>query len=194
MGVKEGDYVKKYQTLASLDQRSVQKNLQKDLNDYLDTRWSFEQTKDNYKNSIVTTAIQRLLDQSQFGLNNAVLDVEIQNLAVEYSNLWTPIEGIVTSMGVSYAGVNITPAQAEIQVINPKTVYFLATADQADVVNLKTNMTGNITLDAYPAKEIPGQIKQISFTPKTDETGTVYKVKVYFKADNENYYYRLYLC
>lgn len=190
VGVKEGDTVKKYQTLASLDQRSVQKNLQKDLNDYMTTRWKFEQTKDD-NNKVLTTALQRILDESQFGLNNSVLDVEIQNLAIQYSNLWTPIEGIVTRMEQASAGVNITPAQAEIDVVNPSTVYFLATADQTDVVSLKQNDQGSIALDSYPDKEINGTIKEISFSPKTDETGTVYAVKIYFVPDNSDYRYRM---
>ncbi|MCL5676139.1 MAG: efflux RND transporter periplasmic adaptor subunit [Patescibacteria group bacterium] len=191
VGVKEGDVVKKYQTLASLDQRSVQKNLQKDLNDYLTTRWKFEQTKEDYKNTIVTSPVQRILDESQFGLNNSVLDVELQNLSVEYSNLWSPIDGLVTHIDSPNAGINITPAQAEFDVVNPKTIYFLATADQTDVVNLKNDMKGKIVLDSYPDKEINGKIKEISFTPKTDETGTVYAVKIFFNNDNSDYYLRL---
>lgn len=191
VGVKEGDYVKKYQTLASLDQRSVQKNLQKDLNDYMTTRWKFDQTKDDNKDGAITTEMQRVLDESQFGLNNSVLDVEIQSLSKEFSNLWTPFDGIVTRLEQPFAGVNITPAAAEIDVVNPSTVYFLATADQNDVVNLKQGMTAQLALDSYPDKEIDGQIKQISFTPKTDETGTVYAVKIYFNQDNSDYHYRM---
>ncbi len=190
VGVKEGDTVKKYQTLASLDQQQLQKTLQKDLNDYLTTRWKFEQTKDD-NNGIITTNIQRLLDESQFGLNKSVLDVEIQSLAIKYANLWTPIDGIVTYINTPNAGINITPAQAEFDVVNPQTIYFLATADQTDVVNLRPNMSGTIVLDAYPDEEIKGTIKDISFTPKTDETGTVYAVKIYFSNGNNNYKYRL---
>ena len=41
VGVKKGDRVRKWQGIASLDQRTVQKNLEKELNDYLKTRWDF---------------------------------------------------------------------------------------------------------------------------------------------------------
>lgn len=191
VGVKVGDYVKKYQGVAALDQREVKKTLDKYLNDYLKTRWDFEQTKDNYKDSIITTAIARILEKSQYDLNKSVLDVEIKNLSVEFSNLWTPIDGIVTSVEAPYAGVNVIPTQAEIEVVNPKTIYFSATADQNDVVKLKTDLAGNIILDAYPNQEFSGQIRQISFAPKEGETGTVYEVKIFFDQDNTDYRYRL---
>src|SRR3989344_7100970 len=45
VGVKEGDYVKKYQGVASLDQREVQQNLKKYLNTYVNERWDLDQEK-----------------------------------------------------------------------------------------------------------------------------------------------------
>src|SRR3989337_625752 len=47
VGVKEGDYVKKYQGIASLDKREIQKNLKKKLLAYMNQRWDFEQTQDD---------------------------------------------------------------------------------------------------------------------------------------------------
>ena len=47
VGVKEGDYVKKYQAIASLDQRELKKTLQKELNDYMNERWDFDQSQED---------------------------------------------------------------------------------------------------------------------------------------------------
>ncbi|MBI3379176.1 efflux RND transporter periplasmic adaptor subunit [Candidatus Gottesmanbacteria bacterium] len=192
VGVKEGDYVKKYQAIASLDQIALQKTLQKELNDYLSTRWDLDQAKrDTYKDQVITDPIKRIIDKYQFTLNKSVLDVEIQNLAIDYANLWTPIEGVVTRVSAPYGGVNIIPTQAEFEVVNPKTIYFSASADQTEVVKLTENMGGELTLDSYPEATLPGTIKNISFLPKADETGTVYKVKFIFPNDNTDYKYRL---
>lgn len=191
VGVKEGDHVKKYQSVASLDQRELKMKLKKELNDYLTERWDFEQVKrDDYKDKVMTDTIKRLIDKAQFDVNNSVLDVEIQNLAIELSNLWTPIEGIVTRVASPYAGVNITATQAEIDVVNPKTVFFLATADQTEVVKLKEGMIGELVLDAYPDATISGIIKNISFIPKSGETGVVYSIKFLINEDNSDYRYR----
>ncbi|MBI4991501.1 efflux RND transporter periplasmic adaptor subunit, partial [Candidatus Gottesmanbacteria bacterium] len=192
VGVKEGDYVKKYQGIAALDQREVKKKLEKELNDYLTSRWTFEQKKrDDYRDQVMTDTVKRVLEKAQFDLNNTVLDVEIQNLSVEFANLWTPIEGIVTKVAAPYAGVNITAATSEFEVVNPNTVYFAALADQTEVTKLSGGELGELTLDAYPDATLSGSIKNISFIPKSGETGTVYAVKFIFPGDNSSYKYRI---
>lgn len=182
VGVKEGDYVKKYQGIASLDQRDVKKTLEKKLLAFSKTRWDFDQTKDDNKD-VLTDKIKRVLDKAQFDLTSSILDVELQNLTLEYSYLSSPIEGIVTHVSFPYAGVNITPAGADFEIVNPKTLYFSATAEQGDVINLKEGMTGKISLDAFLEKTYKGELYYISFLPKTGETGTVYELKL--KLDEE---------
>jgi macrolide-specific efflux system membrane fusion protein len=196
VGVKEGDFVKKYQVVAMLDQREVQKNLQKYLNTYMDSRWDFEQAVDDNKTYVYQTTdlgeeMKRLIEQAQFSLNNAVIDVELKDLAIKYSRLSTPIEGIVVKVGSPYSGVNITPTQAEIEIVNPETVYFSVTADQTEVVQLTKDMNGDIVLDSYPDKQLKGQIYLLSFTPKSGETGTVYEARMKINDTNKNYQYRL---
>lgn len=192
VGVKEGNYVKKYQSIASLDQTDLKKTLQKKLNDYLTNRWTFDQTtKDDYKDKALTDTITRLKDKAQFSLNNAVLDVELQDITVKYANLWTPIEGFVTKAEPKYAGVNITSTTAEYDVVNPGSIYFSANADQTEVTRLKEGAAGELVLDPYPAEKITGAVKNISFMPKAGESGTVYEVKFFFSNDNSDYRFRL---
>jgi len=180
IGVIEGDVVQKYQIIASLDQRSIQKQLQKYLNTYGKSRDDFDQVnKDTYRDLVISDPIKRALDKAQLDLNSSVLDVEIQDIARQFANLSTPIEGIITKIDSPVAGVNIsTPTQATFEVVNPKTLYFSAVADQTDVVNLATNMTGNLSLDAFPNRKISGTITSIGFMPKEGESGTVYEIKV----------------
>jgi RND family efflux transporter MFP subunit len=190
VGVKEGQTVKKYQAIASLDQRDLKNRLDKYLNTYAKQRNSFDQTIDDYQKTwttapdkLIADKAKRILENSQYDLNNAVLDVEYQNFTLEYANLWSPIDGVVTRIDVPTAGVNITPANAEFEIVNPATLYFSASADQTEVVKLKEGMTGKITFDAYPDEPVDGTITMIGFTPKTDETGTVYAIKIGFSAD-----------
>jgi RND family efflux transporter MFP subunit len=184
VGVKEGDAVKKYQAIAALDQRDLKNRLQKYLNTFVSQRLSFEQTQDDYWNKqfdlseLIRTNAERTLQDSQYDLNSSVLDVELQNLTVEYANLWTPIDGIVTRIDVPFSGVNITPASAEFEVINPETIYLSVTAEQSDVVLLAEGMEGKIVFDAFPEKAFIGVVDYISFAPSPGETGTVYKIKL----------------
>lgn len=184
VGVKEGDYVKKYQVIASLDQRDLKNRLQKHLNTFTSQRLTFDQTKDDYWNKqydlseSIRKNAERTLQDSQYDLNNAVLDVELQSLTVEYANLWTPIEGIVTRVDTPFAGVNITPSGAEFEIVNPETIYLSVTTEQLDVVFLEKGMTGEVVFDSYPDETFSGDISYISFTPKIGETGTVYEIKL----------------
>jgi len=64
LGVKEGDRVNKWQAVASLDKESLKKTLQKEMNDYLTSRWNFEDTQDQYKETkerkLITEEIKRI--------------------------------------------------------------------------------------------------------------------------------------
>lgn len=190
VGAKEGDLVKKYQTLATLDQRDVRARLQKSLNTYAQTRNSFDQSGDD--NQRVGDQpirengdkMKRLLENAQYNLDSSVIDVELNNLAIEYSNLWTPIEGIVTRADAKYAGLNITPAQAEFEVINPDTLYFSFTADQTDITRLTYGMKGDMVFDSFPDEHKLGELYFISYTPISGETGTVYEGRIRIPAED----------
>lgn len=198
VGVKEGDYVKKYQTLASLDKTDLQNRMNQLLNTYAKTRTDFEQAQANNKdwqtNGMSDEArdtVKRTLDKYQYDLNNSVLAVESQNLSLKYASLYTPIEGLVTSIDAPTAGQNITPATATFEVINPKSIYFSATADQSDVTKFKVGQKGSIVFDSYPDQTIEGTVASIGFTPMSNQTGTVYELKIAFNIDNSDYSYRM---
>ncbi|MFO0703183.1 MAG: efflux RND transporter periplasmic adaptor subunit [Patescibacteria group bacterium] len=195
VGVKEGDFVKKYQGIASLDQRDLQKKLESSLNTYMISRWDFEQTKDDNKDADVTSGelgekLRRIVDKAQFNLNNSVINVELQSLAKEMAYMYSPIEGIVTKVGGQFAGANIAATQT-YEVVNPQTVYFLASADQTEVPLISVGDTAKITLDPYENETMTGVVKSIAFTPKTGDTGTSYEIKIDFGSVNDLLKYRL---
>jgi RND family efflux transporter MFP subunit len=183
LGVKEGQEVKKNQGIAALDQRQLQKNIEKYLNNYNKVRRNFEQTGEDYKDeSLSSTAeirekARRVLENSQFDLNNSVLDVELQTISKEYSYIYAPISGIVTKMDVKSTGMNITP-QDKFQIINKDSLYFSLSVDQTEVVQIKEGMTGEVFIDAFPDKKFTGTVTSLGFIPKQNETGTVYEVKL----------------
>lgn len=193
VNVKEGDLVKKNQVIASLDQRQLQKTLQKTLNDYLTTRNSFDQTHYDNKDKIVDESIKRILDTSQNQLSDSVINVELQSLTIQLANLTSPISGLITRVDTPYPGVNITvPSQAIFEVINPDSLFLDVNADQTEVVGLKHGEEIKMNFDSYPNETIKGTIKSISFIPKNDQTGTVYSVKIESSQfANSNYKYKI---
>ncbi len=187
VGVKEGDYVKKYQALAALDKRELQNSMAQYLNNYMKERWDFEQGIDDNKDwetrgmtDAARDAVKRTLQKNQFDLNNSVLTVESKDLAMKFATIFAPFEGIVTSIDVPVPGTNITPAGASFAIVNPKSLFFSATADQTEVPSFRPGMTGKIILDSFPEIEFAATVDTIGFIPKTGESGTVYELKINF--------------
>ena len=193
VGVQEGDTVKKYQGIASLDPRQLQKTLQKYLNTYSKERRDFEQTTtDNDELAIalsedIRDRAKRTLENAQFDLDNSVIDVELQAIAKEFSYLYSPIDGIVTMVDAKEPGMNAAVTDT-YEIINPGSILFSVSADQTEVVDLNEGKEGMITFDAYPDKKIAGKISSIAFTPKINETGTVYEVKMTIDENSTNIY------
>jgi len=182
VGVAEGDEVKKWQAIAGLDKKELEKTFQKYANDYLDERWDFEQTQDDYyvtkESKLVTDTVQRVLDQAQYDLSNVVLDYELKDLAVKYATIYSPIAGIVTKVESPVAGVNVTAATAEFTVSDPDSVIFEANIDEVDVGQVKPHQTGTLLLDAYLDEEIAVEVQKIDFSATgTSGGGTAFKVE-----------------
>ncbi|HNQ31860.1 MAG TPA: efflux RND transporter periplasmic adaptor subunit [Candidatus Woesebacteria bacterium] len=195
VGVKEGDYVEKYQGIASLDQRDLEKRLETSLNNFMISRWDFDQVKsDNkdapYKDGELGDRMKRIIDKAQFGLNNAVVAVELQALAREYAYLYTPIEGVVTKVGAPYAGVTVS-AQTVYEVINPNTIYFSAFADQTEVPDLRVGQSAKIIIDAYPDSTVNATIRSIAYAPRAGDVSTNYEVKLALSNSIDVNAYRL---
>lgn len=195
VGVKVGDYVQAYQTVATLDSRSAQKSIQNALLDYSKQRNDFEQTQDNNANRRPNQALndqmKRILENNQYDLDKSIVSVELQDLIQQQSALMTPIAGIVTSAQAPYPGITVSIGTPQFQVVNPNTIYFSVSADQTEIVKLKEGARGSIFFDAYSDDEIFGTIERISFVPKANETDTVYEVKVKLEIDNTSYKYRI---
>jgi len=195
VGVKEGDKVKKWQAIASLDKTALQKQFQKTMNDYLTNRWNFEDTQDKYKQTkedyLITDEIKRILERTQFSLENSVLDVELADLTVKYATIVSPINGIVTSLDQPYPGVNIIPSGATFTIADPSSIYLRSEIDEEDVTKVKVGQSTLIALDSFPDQEIESKINYIAFTPIQGQTSTVYQIKFELDLPNSDLKYKV---
>ena len=180
VGVKEGDKVQKWQVIASLDKRELEKNLIKTLRDYSKERWDFEEiNKVTYKDQVINDTIKRILEKNQFDLDKAIADVEIKDIAMKLASLITPIEGIVTHIDTPVAGVNITPATAVFTIADPGQMKFVANIDEADIGKVKIGQKTTLTLDAYPEQKFEGEVGKIAFAAvATKGGGTAHPVEI----------------
>lgn len=187
VGVKEGDWVRKWQAIASLDKRELKKNLEKYLLDFSKERADFdEDLKVTYRDKALTDTISRILQKNQFDLDKAVLDVEIQDISLKLATLVSPVAGIVTRVDVPVAGVNITPATAVFTVADPDRLLFEAEVDEADIGHLADGQEAELVLDAFPDEPIPLTVSRIDFDATIDPSGaTVYQVEFNLDPDDQ---------
>ena len=191
VGVREGNRVKKWQAIASLDKKELRKKLKQELIDYMNERWDFEQTHQDYKDSLVTDSIKRILEKAQFDLNRDVIDVEIADLTLKLATIYSPINGIVTHIDTPVAGINITPSTAKFTVADPDQVYFEADVDEVDIGQIKEGQETTLILDAYPEEEIKGNVSWIGFQAQTTRGGgTVFPIKIKLRQ-NKDYKFKL---
>jgi RND family efflux transporter MFP subunit len=190
LGAKEGDTVRKGQTLASIDQRELQKRLQQDLNAYMRERWDWEQTLDDTKDRALPTNEIRDRDKEQWFLDDTVLNVEIRDIAIQSTYLTSPIAGILVAAPTVVTGVNLTPTDV-FEVVNPETLIFRAAVDETEIGAVQLGQKAEITFDAYPNEPYTGYIDDISYRSTQSTSGTVFIVRIPLTGEGLMSKYRL---
>lgn len=194
LGAKKGDIVEAGQIIASLDQRSTQKNLETALRNYSLQRNTFEQTKDDQNDhtpqDALTDKMKRILENNQYDLEKATISVELQQLAKEQSILIAPISGILTRADAGTTGVNIT-ATTTFSIADPINLVLEIDIDEADIGKIKIGQPVKVTFDTYPNDVLELTITEIDFASHQSSTGsTVYTVQAAMPP-NEGTKYRM---
>lgn len=179
LGAREGEFVQKGQTIASLDQRSVKKTLDKTLSTYTTERWDFENAVDSRENRTLPESERRLADQDQFALNRSVLDVEIQSLTVENYRLSAPFSGVLVASPLRAAGVNILTTDT-FELANPQTLYFRTLVDEVDITQVSLGQEAIVTLDSLPDEPLKAVVEKVAYAGIDTGSGTVFPVELKF--------------
>lgn len=179
LGAEAGDKVAKWQTIASLDQRSLQKQLDKTLSFYETQRWTYEEQEDGREHRWLDESEQRTADQDQQALERSVLDVELQYLAFDGYRLTAPFAGILVQAPHNVTGVQVSPTDIW-ELINPETLYFRVWVDETEIEEVKVGQQGLIKLDAYPDRDYQGEVAKISYQTVDTAEGAVFMVEIKF--------------
>lgn len=191
VGVKEGDWVEKWQAIAKLDTYELERDLVNALRDYSKERADFEEEyrvtyREQTPYTALTDTVKRILEKNQWDLDKAVADVEISQQALKLATLVTPINGLVTQIDFPLAGVNITPATATFVVADPAVMFFEAEIDEVDIGKVQLGQKAFLALDAYPDEEIETEVTKIAFVAVTTSGGgTAFPVTVTLKENPE---------
>jgi HlyD family secretion protein len=173
LGAKEGDEVKKWQTIATIDRAALQKQLQQNLNSYMKERYDFENVRDDIKDRVLETEEQRSVAKDQYDLENQVLNVEIQSIAIANTSLTAPFTGVLTVSPTAVTGVQLL-ATDYFEVVNPDTLIFRAALDEIDLHKVQLGQASQVVLDAYDEEAIDTAVSYISYVSSESSSGTVF--------------------
>ncbi len=184
VNVKEGDIVKPWQTLAYLDTREAQKNLENTLRDYSKQRNDFEEgIQVTYADTALTNTFERIMEKNQWDLEKAVLDVELKNIVKIKSYLATSIGGTVAS--VNYQPGEVVSSQNNpvvITIVDKNSFHFESFVEDVEALKIKENMSVRISLDAIEDEILWGKVSFVSPLAKIDDNDlSTYKVIVNFE-------------
>ena len=182
VGVTEGDSVVKGQALTKIDTRNLNSDFERAKADLRDAEATVDKVHDDVKDSDADetlteretrTAAEVAKDKAYEAYKKA-----LENL--QNATILSPFAGIVTLVSNPFVGLNVLLSETQIEVVNPETIFFEVSADQEEVASLYTGQDVVVVFDSLPDKEVKGKISFIGFTPKSNELGTVYKIKVSF--------------
>lgn len=170
VGVRLGDYVKKGQLIASLDQTQLQANFRQAQQDFIAAKAASQQYYDNNTNATESDAqkVERTaIDATQNKAYDNMIKVEND---IAFSSLYAPISGIVTRMDAQTAGVNITPLTT-FTITDPNSLEFQIEVDEADIGGVKVGQEADVSLDAFPNDTLRLKVDRIDFVSHVSTSG-----------------------
>ncbi len=181
VGISEGDIVKKWQGLMSLDKTTLNAAYQQALNNYRNYQASAENVLDTVKNhetdeDYSTRATRTAAEVARDNAYDAIIAAEYN---LNNATLTAPFDGVVSYLAHPFAGINIMVTEPQVEIVDPNSYYFAVNADQEEVLGISIGQEVVIKLDSYD-KELTGKVVFVGLTPKSGETSIVYELKVDF--------------
>lgn len=138
-----------------------------------------EKQREDYKYSI--SLAQEKLNDAQINFNEAKYNLE------EKTKIYAPYNSQIVSIEKE-EGQIISANETVLTVADYDDFIVKVQIDEKDISQITENMDVDITLDAYPDKELTGKLKDISPVAKVTSSGVFYEagVDVINKADLEN--------
>jgi len=161
--VKEGSYVRKGQTLATIrvDQLSV--DLQSARANYQNALAEKERFENAYKTGGVT---RQQVDQVNLNLANAQARLQQAEINLGDANIRSSIDGIVNKKMIEPGSV-VSPGTPLFEIVNVSKLKLKVTVNETQVAQLSVGKQVRVKASVFPDKEFSGRITFIA--PKADQ-------------------------
>lgn len=194
LGVKEGDLVYKWQSLASLNKTGLWAAYNQAQNNLRSAEAALDSTYDSLQNKagVETYAEISTRTVAEVARDNAYDAVQAASYNLNNSTLYAPFSGVITNFAFGLSeGVNVSLTTPVFAVIDPSTVYITTEVGEIEVIKLEKGQKALIELDAYPGEIYESMIESIDFASTITSTGgTAYKVKLTLPV-NEDVQFRV---
>ncbi len=164
--VREGDMVKAGDLIAQLDlsEESVQTR-----SNLAQSKATFEEAEKNkiraealfQKNMIAQQdldAARRTHEIAKAQYRAARADAEVKQ---DYSIIRTPFDGVLAEK-YTEVGEMLLPGKQIVMIVDPESIYVLATIDEVDVGRLSPDQPVSISVDSFPGETFQGHVGRIS--------------------------------
>ncbi|MFE4710523.1 efflux RND transporter periplasmic adaptor subunit [Paenibacillus sp. NPDC056722] len=167
--VKEGDVVKKGQTLITFEGADLSDNLRQEKNNLANLQLDLEDKQDQYHKLADSGAPEDQVKSSKRSLDKAKTDIEnqkykvasVEESMVPPAPLTATIDGTVTAVNIS-DGEKAMDGSELIDITDYSNLSAVVQVDELDVPSVELGMPATIKLDALPDKKYQGKVTAIA--------------------------------
>jgi len=179
LNVNEGDYVKKGQILAKINQTSVKVATERLTLNYDKAKRDYARVEALYKDQVVTL---ENLQNAKTGLDNARLQLKSAQFSKQYASIKAPNSGVVLSVLAQKNEMTQAGNPIIIMGSNKGGKVLKTSLADIDIVNVRKNDKCEISFDAFPNQVFEGFISEISST--SDRYTGTYDIEINVKDPN----------
>ncbi|WP_165730970.1 efflux RND transporter periplasmic adaptor subunit [Polaribacter sp. 20A6] len=162
--VKEGDKVKKGQTLAIVRSDIIDLNAQATEATYQNALNDYARFQSAFKTGGVT---QQQLDQAKLNMVNTKANYTHAKINLGDTKIKSPINGIINKKMIEIGSIlTAVPSTSLFEIVNVSKLKLKVTVNESQVANLKVDDIINVTTSVFPDKVYEGKITFIA--PKSD--------------------------
>lgn len=185
---KVGDKITKGTRIASVDSRSYRLAYDRALKDFNLYYSQLDEYDLSQKDKPLSNQSKLDRTQTDIPLQKSVSLVEEAKNNLAKTSIYSPINGIVTSVSKKY-GETAAATQAVLTIQATEIPEFTAEIDDVDIVKIQPNQKTEVILDAYPDQTFLGTVTEIAPSKTKNDNGIdVYLVKISFDSANKTIY------
>lgn len=151
VGGQKGQTVKKWESIASLDRKILQAELDRQLADYEKKRAEFELFRLKHGEGGDDT-IKFLRQQVQATLNASVKEVELAKFKLDQASLYSPVNGVIADLGELVPGLYITPSSNPVKIINSESFALSFSIQQKQLSVFQTPQKVRVDIESVEKK------------------------------------------